>query len=86
MTVTEVAFTQRLLASGEARRLRERSGFSIDDVVREMPPGTAVDRSMVSRWERGMARPRRHHAEGYAVALARVLDVVAYLDRVIPQR
>jgi DNA-binding transcriptional regulator YiaG len=57
--------SRTLARTGAGRRLRERAGVSLH----ELAAAVLVSPSTVSRWERGLARPRGAAAERYADAL-----------------
>ena len=60
----------RQLAAGEGRRAREEAGLSL----REVADALSIDVADLSRWERGLVRPRTASA-------LRWLDVVEALRR-----
>lgn len=53
-TVDELAWVRQLAAPGAARNIREAAGLSGPGVAREL----GVPPSALSRWERGVRRPR----------------------------
>jgi transcriptional regulator with XRE-family HTH domain len=64
---------RHLARSGEARRLRERSGLSLREVASEI----GVDASSLSRWETGATAPRAKAALRWAAVLLPItLDAV----------
>jgi transcriptional regulator with XRE-family HTH domain len=64
------ALQQRVLpAPGRRRSLRVSLGLTLDDMAEMLE----VSRSAVSRWERGVRQPRRHHRTRY-LALLRQLE------------
>jgi transcriptional regulator with XRE-family HTH domain len=68
----QVLQTRRLLASGEARRIRELAGLSLSDVAADI----GVTGSAVYRWERGERVPRGRAAADYAVLLLAMRELV----------
>jgi DNA-binding transcriptional regulator YiaG len=60
-----LVWLRRAIASGEARRLRIRSGVSQGAIAKTV----GVTAASVSRWERGLRRPRGEVAELYVRAL-----------------
>ncbi len=65
-----LALVRALVASGGARRIRERAGLSLAEVGR----ACKTDGSTIWRWERG-AVPRAEFALRYADALAALVDL-----------
>ncbi|MDA8314741.1 MAG: helix-turn-helix domain-containing protein [Actinomycetota bacterium] len=65
----------RLSSTGEGRQIREESGISLRLLARTI----GVNQGELSRWERGVARPR----PGSAVRWLRAVDTIrTELDRV----
>ena len=60
-----------LLASGEARRIRERARASRSDIANAI----GVKPSSVSHWENGIRSPRTATAVRYAELLAELADL-----------
>lgn len=54
MDVGQLARANRLARTGEARAIRERSGVSL----RTLAEALGTNPGELSRWERGLARPR----------------------------
>lgn len=71
-TAPSLALVRRLLASGEARRVREAAGLSRADIARDL----GVDESTVQRWEVGVRSPRAEVALRYAAVLGDLLSIV----------
>lgn len=70
-TVTEAdraAELHGLIRSGEAQHIREQSGLTLAMVGRSI----GVDRSVMSRWEKGDRRPTGHAAVDYLRLLRRL--------------
>jgi DNA-binding transcriptional regulator YiaG len=69
--VLAAAKARTLLASGEARRIRERVGASRSDVASAIgaTPGA------VAHWETGIRRPRSATAARYGELLAELADL-----------
>lgn len=63
----------RLGETGRGRRVRERSGIS----VRQLALALGVNQADLSRWERGLSRPR-------SVSALRWLEAVETLDAATP--
>lgn len=81
-TPADIAFARRLAASGEARRLRESIGLTIEE-QRGFTPDFAVNKSTISRWERGLVTPRiSEHAAAYARVLRRTIETAAALREI----
>ncbi len=59
---------RELAISGEARMIRENARLSTTDLARAI----GVDKSTVSRWERGQRAPRGRAALRYEALLARL--------------
>jgi transcriptional regulator with XRE-family HTH domain len=64
--------TRQLLASGEARRIRELAGLRLSDVAADI----GVTGSAVYRWERGERVPQGRAAADYAVLLLAMRELV----------
>jgi len=71
-SVERLVDARTLLASGEARRIREAAGLSLENVAMEI----GVSASAVYRWERGDRVPRGRAAGEYAELLLRLRDIV----------
>lgn len=67
-TTLEVIRVREMCRSGEARRIREATGLSLEDCSPDLP----VCATTLSRWERGVRMPRRAHAIAYGVFLDRL--------------
>jgi DNA-binding transcriptional regulator YiaG len=67
-SVQHLAEARALLASGEARRIREAARLSLTDVA----GAVGADYSSVGRWERGERVPRGPAAIKYARLLTRL--------------
>jgi transcriptional regulator with XRE-family HTH domain len=59
--------------TGRGRRVREQARLSLADLAAFV----GVDPVTLSRWERGLARPRRPYAQRWA-------EIVDDLDRLVP--
>ena len=70
--VVELATLRRVIASGDAKRLREAHRVSLGEVA----AACEVAKSTVFRWERGQLVPRGAGARRYAALLAELLAVV----------
>jgi len=68
--VQQVAEAKALIASGEARRLREALNLSLLDVARHV----IADPSTIGRWERGERNPRGVSAIRYCRLLKRLQE------------
>lgn len=68
----KLARVRRLIAEGEARRLREQAGVTLSEVA----GASRVDTATVWRWENGQRRPRGDIALRYL----KVLDRLAALQ------
>lgn len=62
----ELSRVRRLAVTGAARALRENAGLSLSEVALD----SGVHKTTISRWERGLRRPRGEAAARYL----RVLD------------
>lgn len=71
-TAPSLALVRRLLASGEARRVREAAGLSRADIARDL----GVDESTVQRWEAGARSPRAEVGLKYGEMLGELLQIV----------
>jgi DNA-binding transcriptional regulator YiaG len=64
----ELTEARRLLQTGEARRIREAAGLSLQEVGEVVGTSSAA----LSRWETGQRRPTGRAALRYARLLARL--------------
>lgn len=62
----QIADVRRLIANGEAKRIRESADVSLSEIAQVCD----VDNSTVSRWESGRRRPRGEFALRYGRALS----------------
>jgi transcriptional regulator with XRE-family HTH domain len=75
--VLVAARARMLLASGEARRIRERAGASRSDIA----DAIGVKPAAIAHWEAGIRRPRTASAARYGELLAELADMAAAEDR-----
>jgi transcriptional regulator with XRE-family HTH domain len=75
--VLAAARARLLLASGEARRIRERAGASRRDVASAI----GATPSAVGHWESGIRRPRSATAARYGELLAELAELAAAEDQ-----
>lgn len=68
---------RRLLASGEAKRVREAAGLSLS----EMAGGVPIDTSTLWKWETGRHSPRGQAALQYADLLDLVREATPSVAR-----
>jgi len=61
-----------LLASGEARRIRQAVGLSLSDIAADI----GVTDSAIYRWERGERIPRGRAAADYAALLMQLREML----------
>lgn len=55
------------------RAIRRAAGFTLEDVAAHV----GVDIMSISRWERGLAKPRKQHREAYGRILAALAVIAA---------
>jgi len=72
-----VALLRRSFADGTARRAREDAGLSLRDVA----PAAGITLSTLSRWERGLRRPRAAECLRAAPVLAELLEVASTISQ-----
>ncbi len=82
MAAQSRSFLTRLIAgrfsalSGAGREIREEAGLSLAEVAHAV----GVDKGTLSRWERGLARPRRSQALRYEEVLREVVKAMVGSD------
>jgi transcriptional regulator with XRE-family HTH domain len=67
--LVRLARAYRLADNDEGRLVRERSGISL----RALAAAIGCNQGEVSRWERGLARPREEHALRWLLAIEALL-------------
>jgi len=70
MTATQLVRVRDLAASGKARRIRVMARLSLAEMARDL----GVSDVTLSRWERGLCRPRGDAAVAYGALLDQLLE------------